>query len=113
MSRTVTKLELTERVARLTGSDPASIKPVLQSVLDCISDYLVEGRRIELRNFGVFSVKRRKPRMGRNPNKPGKDIPIPPIKMVHFKPGHLLKQRVIKSDEEDLHEQEPLEDTDE
>ena len=97
MSRTVTKMELVERVARMNGVDPREVKPIVQSVFDCLKDYLVDGRRIELRNFGVFSVKHRKPRIGRNPNKPQQEIKIPSVPVPTFKPGRILKQQVKDS----------------
>jgi len=97
MSKTITKKELVERVAQMLGQDAPAIRDTVQALLDAISEYLVEGRRIELRNFGVFSVKRRRPRVGRNPNEPETDIKIPAILVPTFKAGKLLKQRVRKS----------------
>ncbi len=97
MSNTITKKELIDRVAHMIKQDPALIRDTVQAILDAISEYLVEGRRIELRNFGVFSVKRRRPRIGRNPNQPERDIKIPALMVPTFKAGKLLKQRVRKS----------------
>jgi nucleoid DNA-binding protein len=97
MSRTITKNELVERVASLTSQDPQNVRDTVQAVLDAISEFLVEGHRIELRNFGVFSVKCRKPRIGRNPNKPEQEIRIPSLPVPTFKPGKILKQRVKDS----------------
>jgi len=97
MSKTITKKQLVERVAQMLGQDMPAIRDTVQALLDAISEYLVEGRRIELRNFGVFSVKRRRPRVGRNPNVPETDIKIPAILVPTFKAGKLLKQRVRKS----------------
>ncbi len=94
MPRTITKSELVERVASITSQDPQNVKDTVQAVLDAISEFLVEGNRIELRNFGVFSVKRRKPRIGRNPNKPEQEIRIPSLPVPTFKPGKILKSRV-------------------
>lgn len=94
MSHNVTKIELIERVSRVTGVHPNEVKPVVQAVLDCLSDYLAEGRRVELRNFGVFAVKKRKPRIGRNPNQPQKNIRIPSIAVATFKPGRMLRERI-------------------
>lgn len=97
MSKTITKKELVERIANMLNQDPAIIRDTVQAMLDAISEFLVEGHRIELRNFGVFAVKRRRPRVGRNPNQPETDIKIPAILVPTFKAGKLLKQRVRKS----------------
>ncbi|MCX7847498.1 MAG: integration host factor subunit beta [bacterium] len=96
MPQTVTKKELVEHIAQTLNHDVALVRDILQATFDALSEYLVEGRRIELRNFGVFSVKRRRPRVGRNPNKPEIDIKIPAVLVPVFKPGKLLKQRVRK-----------------
>ena len=51
---------------------------------------------MELRNFGVFEVKIRKARVGRNPNKPETDVPIPARSMVKFKAGKEMRAEVLK-----------------
>ena len=53
---------------------------------------------IEFRNFGVFEVMVRKPRVGRNPNAPRKTVEIPERVVVKFKPGKIMRQRVMKLD---------------
>jgi nucleoid DNA-binding protein len=69
---------------------------IVQKTLDIISDAVAEGETIELRNFGVFEVKIRKARIGRNPNAPEDDVPIPPRAVVKFKPGKEMRERVLK-----------------
>ncbi|MDG1890562.1 MAG: integration host factor subunit beta, partial [Verrucomicrobiota bacterium] len=69
---------------------------VVQKTLDYISDAVAKGETVELRNFGVFEVKVRKARVGRNPNKPEKDVRIPPRAVVKFKPGKEMKESVIR-----------------
>ena len=69
---------------------------IVQKTLDIISDAVAEGETIELRNFGVFEVKMRKARIGRNPNAPEDDVPIPPRAVVKFKPGKEMRERVLK-----------------
>lgn len=69
---------------------------IVQQTLDAISDAVAEGKTIELRNFGVFEVKIRKARIGRNPNAPENDVPIPPRAVVKFKPGKEMRERVLK-----------------
>jgi len=55
------------------------------------------GTTVELRNFGVFEVKVRKAHIGRNPNQPEKDVPIPQCSVVKFKPGKEMREGVLKS----------------
>jgi nucleoid DNA-binding protein len=69
---------------------------IVQKTLDIISDAVAEGETIELRNFGVFEVKIRKARIGRNPNAPEDDVPIPPRAVVKFKPGKEMRERVLR-----------------
>ena len=59
---------------------------------------LAEGRNVELRNFGVLEVQRRKSRIGRNPNKPEAEVVIPERAVVKFKSGKILKQMLKKLD---------------
>jgi hypothetical protein len=54
------------------------------------------GVTVELRNFGVFEVKVRKARIGRNPNRPETDVPIPSRTVVKFKPGKEMRESVIR-----------------
>jgi nucleoid DNA-binding protein len=69
---------------------------VIQKTLDYISEALAQGHKVELRNFGVFEVKVRKARVGRNPNAPETDVPIPERSVVKFKPGKTMRAEVVK-----------------
>ena len=66
---------------------------IVQGVFDGIVATLAGQGRIELRNFGVFEVKRRKPRKARNP-RTGKAVEVPAKRVVAFKPGREMEQRV-------------------
>jgi len=66
--------------------------------LDVIARALAQGRNVELRNFGVFEVQVRKSRIGRNPNKPEKDVVIPKRAVIKFKSGKELKAELKKID---------------
>jgi nucleoid DNA-binding protein len=68
---------------------------VVQKTLDYITDALSAGQNVELRNFGVFEVRLTKSRVGRNPNKPEKDVVIPARATVKFKAGKIMRQRVL------------------
>ena len=86
----VTKATLVKKAAHKLNIDPKIAKQVVQALLDQILRSLSEGDRIELRNFGVLEVVKRKSKIGRNPQKPSVDIPIPARKSVKFKPGKFL-----------------------
>ncbi len=64
---------------------------VVDSIIDSMKDLIIQEGRLEVRDFGVFQVKERKPRIGRNP-KNKKSYPIPPHKVVTFKAGKDLKE---------------------
>ena len=93
---TLTKRDLVIRISEETGLIQAQVFDVVQKTLDCIAESLAKGDKVELRNFGVFDVKIRKARVGRNPNKPATDVPIPARAMVKFKAGKEMKAEVLK-----------------
>ncbi len=74
------------------------VKDIVQRTLDILCASLVKGRNVELRNFGVFEVQIRKPRVGRNPTKPADDVVIPKRAIVKFKAGKELKAALKKLD---------------
>jgi integration host factor subunit beta len=69
------------------------VKRVVQRTFDHMVQALKEGKTIELRNFGVFKVRQRAPRRGRNP-KTGQEVPVPSKRVVVFKPGLLMRQDI-------------------
>ncbi len=89
----LTKKELVLTVAKDTGVTQLVVKQVVQRTLDHLVDTLKTGKTIELRKFGVFKVKQRASRRGRNP-KTGEEVPVPPKRVVVFKPGLLMRQHV-------------------
>ncbi len=89
----VTKKEMVINIANETGVKQVDVKKVLQHSLDYIVRALVAGEKIELRNFGVFKIKSRRSKIGRNP-RTGETVPIPPRKVVVFKPGLVMKQKI-------------------
>lgn len=89
----LTKKDLVLAVARDTGITQVDVKRVVQRALDHVIANLKEGKTIELRNFGVFKVRQRAPRRGRNP-KTGQEVPVPPKRVVVFKPGLLMRQDI-------------------
>ncbi len=92
----MTKRELVMRISTETGLVQQQVLDVVQKTLDYISEAVTKGRTVELRNFGVFEVKVRKARVGRNPNAPEKDVPIPERCVVKFKAGKEMREQVLK-----------------
>ena len=89
----MTRRDLAARIAEKTGQRQSDVKVVVDKVLEEISQSLARGERVELRDFGIFKVKERKSRLGRNP-KTGEVVPVPARKVVHFKVGKELKELV-------------------
>ena len=92
----LTKRDLVVRISNETGMVQQDVLNVIQRTLDHLTESLAQGQAVELRNFGVFEVKLRKARVGRNPNRPEHDVPIPPRAVVKFKAGKEMKTRVMK-----------------
>jgi nucleoid DNA-binding protein len=88
----MTKRDLVVRISEETGLIQQDVYAVIQKTLDYIVEALAKGENIEFRNFGVFEVRMRKQRIGRNPNKPEQVVTIPTRKVVKFKPGKIMKQ---------------------
>lgn len=91
----MTKRDLVVRISEDTGLIQQDVLAVVQKTLDYVTEALVQGKTVELRNFGVFEVKLRKPRIGRNPNDPGKDVEIPARAVVKFKAGKEMREQVL------------------
>jgi nucleoid DNA-binding protein len=89
----MTKKDIILKVSDDTNLKQIDVKKVVQRTFDCIIEALVRGEKIELRNFGVFKIKQRKSRTGRNP-RTGQVVPVPPRKVVVFKPGLEMKKKV-------------------
>lgn len=93
---TLTKRDLVVKISNETGLVQHEVFDVVQRTLDHITDALAAGETVELRNFGVLDVKLTKPRVGRNPNKPGSSFVIPARATVKFKAGKIMRQKVAK-----------------
>jgi integration host factor subunit beta len=89
----VTKRELVIEVAEKLGYTQNEVASIVQATLDSIVESLAEGERLEIRNFGVFEVKSRDARIGRNP-RTGQEVPIRRKRVASFKPGKALKEMV-------------------
>jgi nucleoid DNA-binding protein len=91
---TVTKRDLVVRISNETGLTQQQVSEVVQKTLDAVTSELAQGNAVVMRNFGTFEVRQTKAKVGRNPKKPGKDVPIPARAVVKFKPGKELKEKV-------------------
>ena len=89
----MTKKDIVMKVSNDTNVTQIDVKKVVQKTLDAVVESLEKGETVELRNFGVFKVKSRRGRIGRNP-RTGEEVQVPEKKVVVFKPGLILKQRV-------------------
>ncbi len=96
--RTITKKELSERIAEQTGEKRAAVKKILETFLDEIVAELARGNRIEFREFGVFEVKIRAPRTAQNPRTLER-VRVPERRSVKFKPGSNMRKDVERVDE--------------
>ena len=92
----MTKRDIVIAIASETGLPQQDVARVVQRTLDHIRAAVAKGVTIELRNFGVFEVKMRRQRVGRNPNAPEKDVIIPARPAVKFKPGKEMREEVLK-----------------
>lgn len=90
----LTRTDLIERLAAqqpdLSGEDVAQ---AVQTLIEQITQALVRGERIEIRDFGAFSLRHYAARMGRNP-RTGEPVAIPARRVVYFRPGKALRERV-------------------
>jgi nucleoid DNA-binding protein len=91
----VTKKEIVKTISDEIGLTQLKTKEIVQKTFDAIVETLVDERRIELRNFGVFEVKERAARKARNP-RTGERVNVPRKFVVTFKPGKEMEEKVRK-----------------
>lgn len=94
----MTKKEIVKTISDEIGLTQLRTKEIVQKTFDAIVDTLVEERRIELRNFGVFEVKKRAARKARNP-RTGERVDVAEKFVVTFKPGKEMEERVRQLEE--------------
>src|SRR5437870_8721752 len=93
----VTKKEIVKQISEKLGLTQLKTKEIVQLTFDAIVETLLAERRIELRNFGVFEVKRRKARKARNP-RTGDKVDVGPKNVVTFKPGKEMEEKIRQLD---------------
>lgn len=91
--KTLTRMDLSEAVFREVGLSRNESADLVESVLEKICKSLVVGEQVKISSFGTFSIRQKNARVGRNP-KTGQEAPIPPRRVLTFRPSHLMKDRV-------------------
>jgi nucleoid DNA-binding protein len=89
----MTKKDIVLKITDMTGIKQVDVKTIVQATFDVIVESLMRNEKVELRNFGVFKLKERRARFGRNP-RTGESVPVPPRKVVVFKPGLEMKDKI-------------------
>jgi nucleoid DNA-binding protein len=92
----MTKKDIARKISEETGIKQQLAQQAVQLVFDGIIKTLATEGRVELRNFGVFEVKRRKARAGRNP-RTGEKVSVPERLTVTFKAGREMGQQVVRA----------------
>lgn len=93
--KTLTRMDLSEAVFREVGLSRNESAQLVETVLNHLSDALVEGNMVKISSFGTFNVRQKGQRMGRNP-KTGEEVPIQARRVLTFRPSHLMKERVAR-----------------
>lgn len=94
--RTLTKNDIVRTLAEKYEEEVAQTRRIVQGTLDLILESLVKGEKVELRNFGVFEVVERQPRIARNPKAAKREVLIPSRKVVKFKPGKVMEDQITQ-----------------
>lgn len=92
-SKTLTRIELSEAVYREVGLSRNESAELVETVLNHISNALVNGEQVKISAFGTFSTRNKKQRIGRNP-KTGTEIPITSRRVISFKASQIMKEKV-------------------
>jgi len=90
---TVTRADIINAVYKEIGLSRTESAIIIESILKHITSTLIRGEEVKLSGFGVFDIKVKKSRMGRNP-KTGRDVPISARRVLRFRASNILKNRV-------------------
>lgn len=93
--KTLTRMDLSEAIVRNVGLSRNESAEMVETVLNYMSDALVDGDQVKISSFGTFSIRDKAARVGRNP-KTGEEVPISPRRVLTFRPSHLLKDSVAE-----------------
>ncbi|MCA0432515.1 MAG: integration host factor subunit alpha [Proteobacteria bacterium] len=89
-NKTLTRADLAETVHRDIGLSRTESAEMVNTVLDLVSEALVQGQSVKLSSFGTFLVRAKRERLGRNP-KTGEEVPITPRRVLVFRPSQVMK----------------------
>ena len=103
---TITKKDLIDRIAEETKQKRSDVRATVQQFLDEVIIELGKGNRLEFRDFGVFEIRERKPRVAQNP-KTLEPVPVPAKKVVKFKVGRRMEQSLAEDQQSATAEAEP------
>ena len=88
--KTLTRADLSEAVHRQIGLSRSESADLVKTMLDMMSEHLVQGETVKLSSFGTFMIRSKKGRVGRNP-KTGEEVPITPRRVLVFRPSQVMK----------------------
>lgn len=89
----MTKADLIQEVTERTGLPKRDVAVVVNALFESLKSAFLRKERVELRGFGIFTTKNRKPRIGRNP-KTKEEVRIPKRTVVVFKPSKIVKDNL-------------------
>jgi nucleoid DNA-binding protein len=92
----MTKQDIINQVSNATGLTKVETETVMNGIMTSIIESLAKNERVELRGFGTFGVKHRKPKKARNPGT-GEPIFLPERNAPTFKPAKYMRERVNES----------------
>jgi integration host factor subunit alpha len=98
----VTRDQLADALAAKQGLSTIEARKSVDVMIDALAGFLAEGKDVELRGLGSYTIKETKPRPGRNPMKPSHVMTIPSRLVVKFRPGKVIKSGLAKLSEERL-----------
>jgi integration host factor subunit alpha len=90
---TLTRTALTESINRRVGITQADSQRMVERIVHHMAQALVDGEHVKVRGFGTFVLRDKTERIGRNP-KTGTEAPIPPRRVVTFRPSWMLTDRI-------------------
>jgi integration host factor subunit alpha len=91
--KTLTRADLSEAVHRQVGLSRTESADLVKTIIDVVSDRLVDGEKVKLSSFGTFIVRDKGGRIGRNP-KTGDEVPITPRRVLVFRPSQVMRSHI-------------------
>jgi len=96
IGKPINRSDLIRKMALKYNINPNIAETVVKTIIDTMASHLIKSKRIEIRGFGSFELRLRKPRKARNP-KTGETVYTDSKYVIHFKPGKEMRQRVNES----------------